>query len=41
MDEFAVESKQYTIVNGVELPADWKELSIEQRIDYLFGEREL
>lgn len=38
MDEFAVESKEYTVENGVPLPDNWDEMSVEERIAYLFGE---
>jgi len=41
MDEFSVESKEYEVTDGVSLPDNWDELSTEERIDYLFGERTL
>lgn len=41
MDQFAVESKEYTVENGVALPDDWDELSLEERMEFLFGEPQL
>jgi hypothetical protein len=38
MDSFSVESKEYQVTEARELPDDWEEMNLDERIDMLFGE---
>ena len=39
MDTFAVKSKQYSVRPADGLPDEWDDMSLDERIDFLFGER--
>lgn len=38
MDSFSVESKEYQVSDKEELPDGWENMTLDERIETLFGE---